>query len=378
MKFAAIILAAGFSSRMGEFKPLMQLGDKTLLGHCAAAFRQAKIRTIVVVTGHRHPEVEALARRLDLRCIHNPDHAQGMYSSIRTAVRRLPKVDGFFLLPVDIPLVRPATLAALAAAFDGKTVVLPQFAGASGHPPLLPVHLIPAILAHDGQGGLQALLKSRKAKEIKTLPVWDKGILLDADTPEDFAVLADRLPRLAIGERAEALALAGLLLPEKGLAHGLAVARVAEALGLELNHHGVDLDGDILHNCALLHDIAKGSHRHEAAGAKVLVGLGLGRLAEIVAAHKDTLPPASGLLSEKEVVCLADKLVRGQYRVPVRRRFLEKLELYADNKAACRAIETRMANALALQDMAEKVTGKSIETILGDLTRQTTSENQQH
>ena len=49
--------------------------------------------------------------------------------------------------------------------------------------------------------------------------------------------------------------------------------------------------------------------------------------------------------------CLADKLVRGQYRVPVRRRFMEKLELYAGNKAACRAIRRRMHNALALQEM---------------------------
>ena len=64
-----------------------------------------------------------------------------MYTSIRTAVQFLPKVDGFFLLPVDIPLIRPATLAALSAAFDGQTAVLPRFAEKTGHPELIKPYL---------------------------------------------------------------------------------------------------------------------------------------------------------------------------------------------------------------------------------------------
>ena len=367
MKFAAIILAAGFSSRMVvDFKPLMRLGEETLLAHGAALFRQAKIRTIIAVTGHRHVEVAAEARRLGLSPVHNPDYARGMYSSICAALRALPKVDGFFLLPVDIPLVRPATLTTLTAAFDGRTVVLPRFEEETGHPPLLPAHLTPAILKYDGPDGLQGFLSSRNKKEIKTVPVWDRGVLLDSDTPEDFAVLAGHLDRMAIGERSEALALAHLLMPEKGLTHGLTVAGVAEALGVELGRHGIPLDPNLLYNSALLHDLAKGRTQHEAAGAKLLRGLGLYRLADIVAAHKDTPPPATGVVTEKEVVCLADKLVRGQYRVPVLQRFTEKLELYAGNKAAGRAIRRRMHNALALQDMVEQATGKKIETIVGN------------
>jgi CTP:molybdopterin cytidylyltransferase MocA len=366
MKLAAIILAAGFSSRMdGDFKPLMRLGEETLLARCAALFRQAKIRTIMAVTGHRHAEVAAEAQSLGLTCIHNPDYNQGMYSSICAALRALPKVDGFFLLPVDIPLIRPATLATLTAAFDGRTVVIPRFEEETGHPPLLPARLTQAILKYDGQSGLQGFLSSRNKKEIKTVRVWDRGVLLDADTPEDFAVLAGHLDRMAIGEQSEALALAHLLMPEKGLTHGLTVAGVAEALGLELDRHGVHLDPDLLYNSALLHDLAKGRTRHEAVGAKLLRDLGLHRLADIVAAHKDTLPPISGIVTEKEVVCLADKLVRGQYRVPLLQRFTEKLELYSGNKAAGRAIRKRMHNALALQDMVEQATGKKIETIVG-------------
>jgi CTP:molybdopterin cytidylyltransferase MocA len=364
MRFAAVILAAGYSSRIGGFKPLMELGGLSLIGRCAGLFRRAGIDDIMLITGHRHEEVEAKAARLDLSCIHNPDYDRGMYSSVRAAAAHphLTEVDGFFMLPVDIPLIRPATIAALSAAFAGRAVVYPSFAGLRGHPPLIPAHLIPAILAHDGRGGLKTLLETREHLDVA---VWDRGILMDADTPEDFAVLTRRVARLTIGDPAEALALANLVMPDKGVAHGLAVAGVAGALGQALNGHGYRLDMDLLHNGALLHDIGKGRPQHEAWGAKLLAGLELEQLAEIVASHRDTRPPASGLLTEKEVVCLADKLVRGTLRVSVQQRFAEKLEIYAQDPAECRAIRDRLGNALALQSLLEKAVGRTIEEILG-------------
>lgn len=362
MNVAAVILAAGYSSRIGGFKPLMELGGQSLIERCAGLFRRAGIDDIVLITGHRHQEVEAEAARLDLSCLHNPDYDSGMYSSVCTAAAHLTGIDGFFMLPVDIPLIRPATITALSAAFTGRAVVYPCFAGLRGHPPLIPAHLIPAILAHDGRGGLKFLLAQQEQQDIA---VWDNGILMDADTPEDFAALSRRVARLSIGDQAEALALARLAMPENGVAHGLAVARIAGVLGQALNCHGYRLDLDLLHNAALLHDIGKGRPQHETWGAELLAGLGLDKLAEIVAVHRDARPPVPGRLSEKEVVCLADKLIRGTSRVSVQDRFAEKLEIYVQDPEACRAIRRRLDNALALQSLLEKVVGRSIEEILG-------------
>lgn len=364
MNVAAVILAAGYSSRMGEVKPLMKLGGQSLIGRCAGLFRLAGIDNIVLITGHRREEVEAEATNLDLTCIHNPDYDRGMYSSVCTAAAHpnLSGVDGFFMLPVDIPLIRPATIAALSAAFAGRTVVYPNFEGLRGHPPLIPGHLIPAILAHDSRGGLKSLLAKQEHRDVA---VWDQGILLDADTPGDFAELTRRMARLAIGDPAEALALATLAMPEKGVAHGLAVTRLAGVLGRELNRHDYRLDMDLLHNAALLHDIGKGRPQHEAWGAELLAKLGLEKVAEIVAEHRDARPPTSGRLSEKEVVCLADKLIRGTLRVSVQGRFAEKLGMYTHDPEEYRAIRGRLTNALALQSLLEKGVGRSIEEILG-------------
>ena len=359
-RFAAVILAAGFSSRMGDFKPLMDLGGMTVLERCVRLFREAGVQRILAVTGHRAPEVRAEAGRLGIHTVHNPDYEAGMFSSVCAAVSSGPCRDGFFVLPVDIPLVRPATVELLLDAYDGR-VAYPVFGGERGHPPLIPSELVPRIQEHDGRGGLQAVLEQ---VDFLDVPVWDRGILFDADTPGDFFVLQRRVARMHIGDRDEAVALAELSMPERGMAHGRAVAAVALRLAGELNAHGLALDMDLVHNAALLHDVAKGWPGHEAAGGQLLGRFGLGGLSDIVAAHRDVLPPVSGVLTEKEIVCLADKLVRCDRRVAVEDRFGEKLNLYRCDEEACAAIRGRLRNALALRDMVEKACGREVEAIL--------------
>lgn len=359
-RFGAVILAAGFSSRMGAFKPLLDLGGMTVLERCVRLFRDAGIEAPLVVTGHRAPEVQAEAARLGVPTAHNAGYVDGMFSSVREAVSAMSGLDAFFLLPVDVPLVRPATVAALLDAYDGH-VAYPFFEGERGHPPLIPGHLIPHILEHDGQGGLKALLEAHPSLDV---PVWDRGTLLDADTPGDFSVLAERAARIHIGERGEAMALAEQSMPVRGLAHGLAVAAVALRLGKSLNRNGAALDLDLVHNAALLHDVAKGWPGHEKAGGELLAGFGLRGLSEIVASHRDVPPPASGVLTEKEIVCLADKLVRCDKRIAVADRFGEKLALYRCDEEACAAIRGRMRNALALQSLVERACGLGIDEIL--------------
>lgn len=364
-RFGAFILSAGFSSRMGDFKPLMQLEGRSLLEWAASSFRRVGMEQITVVTGHRADAVRAEAERLGLTCAHNPEYAQGMFSSVRVAAQAACDLDAFFLLPVDIPLVRPAVIAALVAA-QGQgsardAVSYPAYENVRGHPPLISASLVSSILAHDGQGGLRSLLDRQPGEDV---PVWDRGVLLDVDTPEDFVILRRKAQRLGIGEAAEIRSLAALTMSERGLAHGWAVAQVAVRLGEALNLQGQSLDLELLHNAALVHDIAKGQAGHESRGGEVLTALGLDALASIVAMHRDVPPPASGVLTGTEVVCLADKLVRGSWRISVRERFQEKLNQYMRDTDACLAIRGRMANALAVQELVERITGQGIENIL--------------
>lgn len=361
MKIGAVILAAGLSARMGAFKPLLRLGDKTMLAHCVELFRGSGVKQTVIVTGHRGEEVREEAQRLGVQWCINPQYQRGMLTSVQAGLRELGKLDGFFMLPVDIPLVRPATIRRLFDSFDGKKVFYPSFNGQRGHPPLIPGRLTAKIIRYDGPGGLDQYLQTRPSRD---LPVWDRGILVDADTLDDFAVLEQRLSRLTIGEPEEALALAALTMPPRGVAHGRAVAGVALVIGRLLQHNGCAIDLDVVHNGALLHDIAKGAPLHEQRGGRLLAELGLVGLTDIVTAHRDIGPPDSGVLTEKEVVGLADKFVRGSSLVSLRGRYEEKLTRYASNPDACAAIRQRLTRAVALQELVEQRSGCSLEDVL--------------
>jgi CTP:molybdopterin cytidylyltransferase MocA len=192
----AIILAAGFSSRMGRHKPLLPLGGFTLLERAARLFRSAGVENVLAVAGHRRGETRAEASRLGLACKENPTPEAGMFSSVLAGLRALPaEARAFFLLPVDIPLVRPGTVRALLAARNEAPerepgVVYPVHGGERGHPPLIDAGLVPAILRHAARGGAGGLRPVLEAAPALDVPVGDPGILLDMDTPEAYARLA--------------------------------------------------------------------------------------------------------------------------------------------------------------------------------------------
>ncbi len=364
-RLAALILSAGASSRLPRFKPLLRLGGKTLLARAAELFRKTAPGRVLAVTGCRAAEVAAEAQSCGLRTVHNPRHEDGMFTSIAKGLAVLaPECDGVFVLPVDIPLVRPATVLALAEAFE-KTdapVLLPTFRGQPGHPPLIRAGAIPDILAWSGSGGLAAALAGQCCEQV---PVADAQILFDVDDDTAFAEAEARLVRHDIPTREEALALLDLHdAGERGHAHGRGVADVALALARALNARGQELDMELIESAALLHDIAKGQPRHEKAGGELLTALGFGRAAAIVAAHRDIDPTGLARPAERELVYLADKLVRGSERIPVLRRFQEKLDHYAQDVAACLAIRTRQEHALAMQQLVEACAGQSIQQIL--------------
>lgn len=184
---AAIVLAAGYSSRMGKFKPLLPFGAGLVVDRVVSCFQKAGVRDIVVVTGHGRQQVEAHLAGAGVRCTYNPDYVGGMFTSVLAGVRAVQKlgVGAFFLTPVDQPLVQPETVAAVVAGGGSAVVCYPAYAGERGHPPLISADCIPAILAHDGSGGLrQALLQFEV--QARTIDVQDAGCVTDMDSWEDY------------------------------------------------------------------------------------------------------------------------------------------------------------------------------------------------
>jgi CTP:molybdopterin cytidylyltransferase MocA len=187
-RYAAIIIAAGFASRMGSFKPLLPIGSKNAIDHAIAAFSDLEIDPIIVVTGHNSDTLTDYLTNKPVTCIHNSNFEKGMFTSIQAGVEALPKnISGFFIHLADIPLVKQDTITLLKAAFEQNTckIVYPSINYKKGHPPLLSKKLIDPILNHNGDGGLKKLLSLFNDDAIY-VTVDDPGILMDMDTPEAY------------------------------------------------------------------------------------------------------------------------------------------------------------------------------------------------
>lgn len=192
MKINGVILAAGLSSRMEDFKPLLKLKEKTMIEHSIDSMFQAEVNQVVLVLGHRAEEIKAvLCNRYDpsrLKFTYNEKYAEtDMLTSIKIGISALNSCDGFYLLPGDMPAIHTKTFLAVRAMMvkSRALVTFPTIEGHRKHPPLISNRCIEYILKFHGQGGLRELWK-RFEEEIKTVPVEDDGCMMDADTKEDY------------------------------------------------------------------------------------------------------------------------------------------------------------------------------------------------
>lgn len=186
----AVLPVAGRSRRMHAFKPLLPLGGTTILEQMISRFHEAGIDKIVAVTGHRREEIAPLLERLKVLEVVNPDYAvNDMLDSVQMGVRAVlarDKTAAVLISPGDSPLIRPVTIRQVLTddEADGVQAVIPCFDGRDGHPPLLCENAAKALLAYQGDGGLRGFIS--QLTNIRRIDTADAGILMDADTPEDY------------------------------------------------------------------------------------------------------------------------------------------------------------------------------------------------
>ena len=188
MTTGALIVAAGMSSRMGDFKPMLNIGSISIAQRVIATFQQAGVEKIVMVTGYNAAALERHLAGNGVVFLRNENfETTQMFDSARIGLAYLrDKCDRVLFTPVDIPLFTAATVQALLA--SAAALACPVCEEKTGHPTLIASRLIDRILADRGEGGLRGALE-RCGAEMVCVPVEDRGILHDADTPEDYRAL---------------------------------------------------------------------------------------------------------------------------------------------------------------------------------------------
>lgn len=184
---AAIVLAAGTSSRMGSNKLLADLGGAPLIRRTVEAVASWLLKEIIVVTGHEADKVAGALEGTDTTRVHNANYAQGLSTSLRRGLDALSKETEAVLVCLgDMPLVEVETVQRLIAAFDHAnhhTICVPVHKNTRGNPVLWGRGHFAAMAALKGDRGAKGLMKqlNHEVVEIETVSA---GILMDADTPE--------------------------------------------------------------------------------------------------------------------------------------------------------------------------------------------------
>jgi molybdenum cofactor cytidylyltransferase len=197
MSVAGLILAAGRGTRFGAApKLLAEFRGKPLVRHVAEAALASAAHPVVVVTGHRAPEVEAALAGLPLALARNPDFADGLSTSLKRGFAALPaEAAAAIVLLGDMPLVDAALIDRLIRRWSEArpAALVPVSGGRRGNPVVLSAVLAPEIARLAGDAGAGPLLRGRG--DVVEEPVHAPGVLHDVDTPDALAGLrGERAP----------------------------------------------------------------------------------------------------------------------------------------------------------------------------------------
>ena len=190
MQIGALIVAAGMSSRMGEFKPMLSIGSISVAQRVIATLSQSGVSKIVMVTGYNATMLERHLSGNGIIFLRNEDYeTTQMFDSVKIGLRYLQnKCDKILFTPVDVPLFTCKTVKIILD--SGASLACPMCEGKQGHPILIANELIPEILNDCGEMGLKGAM-DRCSVPLLRIDVNDPGTIHDADTPEDFSLLLD-------------------------------------------------------------------------------------------------------------------------------------------------------------------------------------------
>lgn len=194
-RVAAVILAAGLSSRMGHNKLTAEIGGKPLLRRVAETALASAARPVIVVTGNAASEAERAVSGLPVTIVENPAFRNGLSASLIRGINAVPEdCDGSVILLGDMPSVAPALIDRLIAAFapeDDRAICVATHRGKRGNPVLWARQFFPDIRMLEGDVGAKALIAAN-GEMVCEVEAPDDGPLVDIDTPDALAAYEAR------------------------------------------------------------------------------------------------------------------------------------------------------------------------------------------
>lgn len=190
MSVGIIILAAGSSSRMGQSKQLLQIGDdKSLLTHSTKIALHSGASKVIVVLGANEFAHRKSIENTSVEILVNTRWHAGIGSSIKLGLAKLtesdPSIQAVVLMVCDQPLLTADHLASLIATFykTKNAIIATAYAGIVGSPALFSSTEFKKIMLLSDQSGAQSLLK----ENANVIQIPFEPAAIDLDTPKDYS-----------------------------------------------------------------------------------------------------------------------------------------------------------------------------------------------
>jgi molybdenum cofactor cytidylyltransferase len=187
-RFAAIVLAAGRSSRMGAHKLLLPLGGRPLIAHVVIAACARSANPVIVVLGHDAERVAAALPPGRQQVIINPSYQEGMSTSLRVGLAAIPpQTAGALILLGDQPLVTANLVEQMleAARESPASILAASYGGRRGNPVYFPRTYFEELRKVTGDEGGRSVIQHHP-ESVQLVPIVHMDAALDADSPDDY------------------------------------------------------------------------------------------------------------------------------------------------------------------------------------------------
>jgi molybdenum cofactor cytidylyltransferase len=187
-KVAAIVLAAGASTRYGQPKQLLPVGGKTMLQHVVDVVLASPVDQTIVVLGHRAGEIGATLKDIPADIVTNEEWEAGLSTSVQAGLRAIrPDVQAALFVLADQPAITPGIIAALLRRYraTGAPIVVPTYQGKRGNPALFDRSLFAELMkVRNDQGGRQLI--DMYGDRTERVEIGSEAVLIDVDTEKDY------------------------------------------------------------------------------------------------------------------------------------------------------------------------------------------------
>ena len=193
---AAVILAAGGSSRMGQPKQLLRFRGSSLLRRAIDTARAVPTEQVIVVLGHAADQLLPELADSGATVVLNDQWSEGVSTSLRGGLAAVAsEARGVFIYPADMPMVTPEALRELARRqqVSGRPAAMTEAGGVRGVPVFITRSLFPSLMIQEGDVGGAQYLRAHP-ESVEAVHFDDPDLMRDVDRPEDYSRLLELDP----------------------------------------------------------------------------------------------------------------------------------------------------------------------------------------